>query len=337
MKSAALILYLSLTFCNLNLFDGYKISSVVNKFNYMRQLSMSDISQSMNNKMKFSLGKFAFSLLPLSPESIGRRKTISKEIVKDQVWTIEQLQGIINVNVPVRSTIIKLKSGGLWVNNPVAPTGECVEFMRNLEEKHGKVRHILLSTLGVEHKGTAGAFASYFPEAEVFIQPGQYSFPINLPSNFFFPFGIKITTIPSDFKSSPWGDEIEHHLLDPLIPPGVGGFSETAFFHKSSKTLLVTDLVVKVESEPPEIIQDDPRAILYHARDTMLDVIEDTPENRRKGWRRMVLFGLGFQPGGIKIKDFSESIKMLKLVDPKMKKLGEGAIPLDGGLYPVIT
>ena len=94
---------------------------------------------------------------------------------------------------------------------------------------------------------------------------------------------------------------------------------------------------MKVESEPPEIIQDDPRAILYHARDTMLDVIEDTPENRRKGWRRMVLFGLGFQPGGIKIKNFSESIKMLKLVDPKMKKLGEGAIPIDGGLYPVIN
>ena len=49
----------------------------------------------------------------------------------------------------------------------------------------------------------------------------------------------------------------------------------------------------------------------------------------------MVLFGLGFQPGGIKIRDLSDAFKMLKDVTKEMKKLGEGAIPYDGGLYPV--
>ena len=48
--------------------------------------------------LQYGLGKFAFSLLPLSPESIGRRKTIFKEVVKDQIWTLDQIQGIINVN-----------------------------------------------------------------------------------------------------------------------------------------------------------------------------------------------------------------------------------------------
>jgi len=45
--------------------------------------------------------------------------------------------------------------------------------------------------------------------------------------------------------------------------------------------------------------------------------------------------GLFFQPSGIQTKSISEALKMLKDVTPEMKKLGEGAIPYDGGLYPV--
>jgi hypothetical protein len=61
----------------------------------------------------------------------------------------------------VRSTIIKLeKTGGLFVNNPVAPTPECIEYVRRIEKEYGPVKYIALSTLGVEHKGTVGAFSS---------------------------------------------------------------------------------------------------------------------------------------------------------------------------------
>lgn len=49
-------------------------------------------------KLSFGLGKIAFSLLPLTPETVGRRKTLLTEIVKDSVWTLDQIQGIINVN-----------------------------------------------------------------------------------------------------------------------------------------------------------------------------------------------------------------------------------------------
>ena len=82
----------------------------------------------------WELSQVAFSLLPLSPRS--RRKTILQEVVKDRVWTLDQLQGIVNVNVPVRSTIIKLSGGGLFVYNPVAPTKECLKIVRGLEQQH---------------------------------------------------------------------------------------------------------------------------------------------------------------------------------------------------------
>ncbi len=287
-----------------------------------------------DKRLRFDLGKIAFSGLSLSPESVGRRKTLMKEVVKDTIWTFDQIQGIINVNVPVRCTVIKLSNGGLFVNNPVAPTPEFIDMMKELESKHGDVKYIALSTLGIEHKGTCGPFSASFPKSQVYLQPGQYAFPVNLPSAFYFPFGKTIKEIPENNEDAPWKDDIDHIRLPVLRPPGVGGFSETAFFHKSSGTLLVTDAVQRIDDEPPAIIQEDPRALLYHARDDMFQIVQDSPSNRRKGWRRMVLFGLTFQPAGIKILDSLEALKLTKQVDNEMKKLGDGAIPFDGGFYP---
>lgn len=103
-----------------------------------------------NDDYKWDLGKVAFSLFPLAPGD--RRRTLIEEIVKDKIWTLDQVQGIINVNVAVRAVIIKLNGGGLFIYNPVAPTGECIKLVRELEEKHGKVQHVVLGSLGLEHK-----------------------------------------------------------------------------------------------------------------------------------------------------------------------------------------
>jgi hypothetical protein len=65
------------------------------------------------------------------------------------------------------------------------------------------------------------------------------------------------------------------------------------FFHKRSKTLIVTDLVVFIDgSNPAEVVEvpdllkaalDDPD----NARPE--DIPPDTPANRRRGWARMAL------------------------------------------------
>lgn len=234
--------------------------------------------------------------MPLAPGP--RRKTIIEEIVKNEIWTLDQIQGIVNVNVPVRSTVVKLKDGGLFVHNPVAPTLECIEMMRTLENQHGPVKIIVLATLGLEHKALAGPFSQYFPEAEIYLQPGQWSFPINMPNYLLgFPIGKKLNEIPSSsaasvIESTPWNKDFDHASLDKLSFKSVGGFGETAFFHRSTGTLIVTDSVVRIPDEPPAIIQEDPRALLFHARDKMTDIVTDTDEFRKRGWRRMALFGL---------------------------------------------
>jgi hypothetical protein len=67
--------------------------------------------------------------------------------------------------------------------------------------------------------------------------------------------------------------------------------------------LIVTDTVLEVTEEVPEICEFDPAPLLYHARDTVTSVVENTPEVRKIGWRRISLFGLYFTPSAIDIKD----------------------------------
>ena len=82
--------------------------------------------------------------------------------------------------------------------------------------------------------------------------------------------------------------------------------------------MLVTDTVIKVGSEPPPIIQEDPRAILYHSRDTIQEEVLDTPETRRRGYRRMALFSLFFYPSGIEVTPFVSAISELSNVSPQV-------------------
>ena len=119
-------------------------------------------------------------ILPLYP--YGKRRTIRKEVVKDTIWTFDQMQGIFYVVVPIRMTVVKLDQGGLLVYAPVAPTPECVRLVQELVAEHGDVKYIILPTVsGLEHKVFVGPFARYFPSAQVFVTPHQWSFPLNLP------------------------------------------------------------------------------------------------------------------------------------------------------------
>lgn len=120
--------------------------------------------------LSWPLGKVAFSLLPLAGGS--RRATVEECIVPGKVWTHDQIQGVVNVNVPVRQTVIALQGGGLWVHNPVAPTPQLLRMMQKLEQQYGPVKHIVLGTVALEHKATLGPFAQNFRQAAVWIQPG---------------------------------------------------------------------------------------------------------------------------------------------------------------------
>ena len=167
-----------------------------------------------------------------------------------------------------------------------------------------------------------GPFAREFPDAEarvlalpraacspadiaplqIYAAPGQWSWPLNLPLALLGLFPRKLNgTLGdgglSDGRRAPWADELEHALLE--LPLGLGPFVEVVFFHKASKTLLVTDLVISVPEEPPQVCAADPLPLLVRSKDTVEPLPENTSDARLVGWAKTVLFALFFQPRAV--------------------------------------
>ncbi len=213
-------------------------------------------------------GDFSWPFWPVVPiYPYGRRRTICREVIPGNIWIFEQLIGIFYVVVPIRMTVVKLDQGGLFVYSPVAPTRECVRLVHNLVSQHGEIKYIILPTIsGIEHKAFVGPFARRFPRAQVFVAPHQWSFPLNLPLSWL-GFPPKRTQIlPPDSSQTPLAPEFDYAILEP-VELGPGRFSEVAFFHRRSQTLLITDTVISIPDEPPEITQLEPYPLLFHARD----------------------------------------------------------------------
>ncbi|MFE1744764.1 DUF4336 domain-containing protein [Coleofasciculus sp. H7-2] len=263
--------------------------------------------------------------LPLYP--FGSRRTIRKEVVQDTVWTFDQLQGIFYVVVPIRMTVVKLDEGGLFVYAPVAPTPECIRLVKELVAEHGDVKYIILPTIsGLEHKVFVGPFARCFPLAQVFVAPSQWSFPLNLPLSWLGLPSKRTQVLPQDSSTTPFANQFDYAILGPIYL-GPGKFAEVAFFHKRSRTLLVTDSVVSVPEDPPAIVQLDPYPLLFHAKDKASDIVADNLANRRKGWQRISLFALYFQPGVLEVPKWGEVFRNALKAPERSKKAYFGLFP----------
>ncbi|WP_390822009.1 DUF4336 domain-containing protein [Anabaena azotica] len=250
---------------------------------------------------------FYWFTLPLYP--YGKRRTLRQEVIKDTIWTFDQMQGIFYVVVPIRMTVVKLEQGGLLVYAPVAPTPECIRLVKELVAEHGDVKYIILPTIsGLEHKVFVGPFARCFPQAQVYVAPNQWSFPLNLPLSWLGLPSRRTHILPEDSSQVPFADEFDYAILD-TIDLGPGKFAEVAFFHKRSHTLLVTDSIVSVPADPPAIVQLDPYPLLFHAKDQASDIVADNQANRRKGWERITLFALYFRPSALDVPSWVDVFK----------------------------
>lgn len=270
--------------------------------------SASDAETLERKRRYINFTGFPFPLTPLL-----RRVTKREELVPGRVWSFEQEQGIgfgLGVSTNVRMTVIKLRDGSLWVHDPIAPTEECLDMLRELG---GEVRYACLSTTQYEHKIFAPAFTRAFPKCELWIVPGQFSFPLPLPNAALglFPKG----TLGDVKNPPPWSDEIESELL--YLPPLFWHnytYSECAFYHKDTESILVTDAAVYVGEGAPGIIPEDDLESLGSDECFTIRLLKlgnyrggrniaspNIPASQRaervaNGWKRMALFSLFIAP-----------------------------------------
>ena len=239
-------------------------------------------------------------LLPLYP--YGRKRTFFKELIPKLVWSFEQLQGLYYVAVPIRLTVLKVQ-GGLMLFNPLPPTKELLEKLNDLIETYGPVKTIVLPTAsGLEHKISLPSLARCFPNAQIWICPGQWSFPFSLPLKWLgIPPGRTKVLIKDGY---PHEDSCKWISLGPLNI-GLGRFQEIACYHNISKSLLVTDAIVGISDEPPELFSLDPTPLLFHSREQGNEMLIDSTESRKKGWARLVLFASFLRPYPLSIPNLS--------------------------------
>jgi hypothetical protein len=267
------------------------------------------------------------------------------------VWALEQEQGIglgLGVSNIIRSTVVRLRSGGLWVHNPVAPTAECVRLLGSLG---GAVEHIVLGTTLYEHKVYLGPFTRRFPQAAVYVAPRQFSWPLDLPLPLL---GVRGAVTLEQGGRYPWSRDLAHDVFSPRsVVVEAYKYSEVAFFHRSSRSLLVTDAVIFVDEEVPEVLEDslienaaDNENFLirtlawlnyqgnFRERKRELEAMpEPSPAKKSlRGWQRIVLFSLFISPDGKNVLDPRESFRKVSgrwIVGPVVYALVYQNIPAE--------
>ncbi|HEX3366252.1 DUF4336 domain-containing protein [Phenylobacterium sp.] len=129
---------------------------------------------------------------------------------------------------PTRMTVVRLASGDLWLHSPIKPTDDLVRDLGRL----GRVRYLIAPNS--LHYWWLPEWQALFPRAQAFGAPGlTYSAKR----------GVVLQHVLSDVPPSLWALEIGHVVVrGPVL-------TEVGFFHRPSRTLILTDLIENFEIE----------------------------------------------------------------------------------------
>lgn len=155
--------------------------------------------------------------------------------VAENIWIIDG--DLIKMNVAVmgipfstRMTIVKLKDGSLWCHSPIDPTEKLLEEINHL----GEVKHLV--SPNKIHYAYIGEWKKHYPNAVAWASPGveERARSQNI--------AVSFDRILEDNPPLEWADEINQ-----LIFKGSRVVQEVVFFHKSSQTLILADLIENFE------------------------------------------------------------------------------------------
>jgi hypothetical protein len=143
----------------------------------------------------------------------------------ENLWVAEQPLRFMGLAVGARMTIIRLADGGLWVHSPLRLTPE----RRQAVEALGPVRFLVAPNK--YHHLFIGEWMAAYPQARAYAAPG-------LPEK---RKDLSFHAVLSDQAPAEWAGQIE------MLPwRGAPMLSEVVFFHRPSRTLVLTDMAHNV-------------------------------------------------------------------------------------------
>jgi hypothetical protein len=153
--------------------------------------------------------------------------------VAENLWIVDSgPQHVMGLALPVRMTVIRLSSGEMWLHSPT-------RFVPDLKagiESLGPIRHIVAPNIA--HWTHLKDWEAACPAATVHAAPKlRERSPVRASR-------LRLDRDLADTPPPEWAADI-----DQAIVPGGAGFREVAFFHRSTRTLILTDLVQNLEPE----------------------------------------------------------------------------------------
>ncbi|WP_372368838.1 DUF4336 domain-containing protein [Candidatus Uabimicrobium sp. HlEnr_7] len=141
------------------------------------------------------------------------------------IWIVKTPLKFVGLEIGTRMTVIRLNNGELFLHSPVKLTDELFKELKKL----GTVKYIV-SPNKLHHLFMADYLA--FPQVKLYASPGLVRKRKDL--NFESELG--------DIPDKCWQSEI-----DQMIFRGSFFLKEVVFFHKQSKTLILTDIIQEHE------------------------------------------------------------------------------------------
>ena len=150
------------------------------------------------------------------------------EQLGDDIWVVDGPEiPFLGLMVGTRMTIVRLGEE-LWIHSPVSISKQMeVEL-----ERLGKVRYIVAPNK--YHHVFLPEWRSKFPEAELFAAPGLKEKRSDVA------FDGELTST----GHYNWSDTLPHTIFGPSRL-----FDEVVFYHKPSRTLILTDLIINAKTD----------------------------------------------------------------------------------------
>ena len=143
------------------------------------------------------------------------------------LWVTERAQRFLSIEMGTRMAVIRLDDGSLFVHSPVA-LGNAT---RSELDELGPVRHVVAPNR--YHHLYIGPYATAYPEARLYAAPGLQEKRRD----------VRFHEVLGDEAPAAWAGQIDQ-LLFRALPV----INEVVFFHRASRTLVVSDLVTNVQT-----------------------------------------------------------------------------------------
>ena len=127
---------------------------------------------------------------------------------------------------PTRMTLVRLSDGGLWLCSPIELTNALADEIKTL----GPVQH-LVSPNKIHHL-FLGQWAQAWPEAKLWASPGL---------------ARRRRDLSFDGELGDAAEPVWERDIDQLIFRGSFALDEVVFFHRASRSAIITDLVQKFD------------------------------------------------------------------------------------------